>query len=180
MKRLALILVVFLFNIIGVDAQEWIGVDNAVPVKIQERLVSSSEEEVIIDVKVGGFYKGKVATPQGNQFIISGDEMAQMFEAGAPDLPLYAIPIIIGDKAEMKVSVIKSKYVDFENIEVAPSKGNFSRKINPDDVPYVYGDMYQKDEFFPSQPMSLEKPYIIRDFRGQNLMVYPYAYNPIT
>lgn len=180
MKRLALILVVFLFNIIGVDAQEWIGVDNAVPVKIQERLVSSSEEEVIIDVKVGGFYKGKVATPQGNQFIISGDEMAQMLEAGAPDLPLYAIPIIIGDKAEMKVSVIKSKYVDFENIEVAPSKGNFSRKINPDDVPYVYGDMYQKDEFFPSQPMSLEKPYIIRDFRGQNLMVYPYAYNPIT
>ena len=103
--------------------------------------------------------------------------MAQMLEAGAPDLPLYAIPIIIGDKAEMKASVNKSKYVDFENIEVAPSKGNFSRKINPDDVPYVYGDMYQKDELFPSQPMSLEKPYIIRDFRGQNLMVYPYAYN---
>lgn len=180
MKRLALILVVFLFNIIGVDAQEWIGVDKAMPVKIQERLVSSSEEEIVIDVKVSGFYKEKVATPQGDQFIISGDKMASMLEAGAPDLPLYSIPIIIGDKAEMNVSVLKSKYVDFENIEVAPSKGNFSRKINPDDVPYVYGDMYQKDAFFPSQQMSLEKPYIIRDFRAQNLMVYPYVYNPVT
>ena len=94
--------------------------------------------------------------------------------------PLFSIPIIIGDKAEMNVSVIKSKYVDFENMEVAPSKGNFSRKINPNDVPYVYGEMYQKDEFYPLQQGALEKPYIFRDYRGQNLMVYPYAYNPIT
>lgn len=180
MKRLALILVVFLFNIIYVNAQEWIGVDSAVPVKIQEHLVSSSEEEIVIDVKVGGFYKKQVSTPKGDQFVISGNEMASMLEAGAPDLPLYSIPIIIGDNAEMLASVLKYKYVDFENIEVAPSKGNFSRKINPDDVPYVYGDIYQQDAFFPSQQMSLEKPYVIRDFRGQNLMVYPYAYNPVT
>ena len=103
-----------------------------------------------------------------------------MLEVGAPDLPSYPISMIIGDNAEMKVSILESKYVDFENIDVAPSKGNFSRKINPDDVPYTYGDMYQQDAYYPAQMASLEKPYIIRDFRGQNTLVYPYAYNPVT
>jgi hypothetical protein len=180
MKRLALVLVVFLLSFISVSAQEWVGIDNVSPTKTQKYLVSSSEEEIVVDLKVAGFLQEKVMTPNGEQYVISGDDMAPILEAGSPDLPLYSIPIIIGDKAEMKVSVLKSKYVDFENIEVAPSKGNFSRKINPDDVPYVYGDIYQQDAFFPSQQMSLEKPYVIRDFRGQNLMVYPYAYNPLT
>ena len=180
MKRLALVLVVFLLSFISVSAQEWVGIDNVLPTKTQKYLVSSSEEEIVVDLKVSGFMQEKVMTPNGEQYVISSDDMAPMLEAGSPDLPLYSIPIIIGDKAEMKVSVLKSKYVDFENIEVAPSKGNFSRKINPDDVPYIYGDMYQEDAFYPAQQADLEKPYIIRDYRAQNLMVYPYAYNPVT
>ena len=145
MKRLALILSVLLCNVIGVNAQEWVGINGAAPIKIQERLVSSSEDEIVVAVKVGGYMQEKVMTPRGEQLVISGDGMAPMLETGAPDLPLFSIPIIIGDKAEMNVSVIKSKYVDFENMEVAPSKGNFSRKINPNDVPYVYGEMYQTE-----------------------------------
>ena len=180
MKRYILILVALLFNVTDVFAQEWRGVDGCAPGKIQEYLVSSSEEEIVVDVKVNGFFMEKVMTPKGEQVIISGDDMVSMLETGAPDLPLYPISMIIGDKAEMNVSVIKSKYVDFENIEVAPSKGNFSRKINPDDVMYTYGDMYQQDAYYPVQQVCLEMPYIIRDFRGQNMLVYPYAYNPVT
>lgn len=180
MKKLVLILVIFLFGVISVHAQEWIGVAENEPIEIQERLVSSSEEEIIVDVKVGGFFMEKVTTPKGEEVIISGKDMVPMLVAGMPDLPLYSISMIIGDKAEMKVSVLESEYVDFENINVAPSKGNFSRKINPDDVPFTYSDIYHQDAFYPAQMVSLEKPYIIRDFRGQNMLVYPYAYNPVT
>ena len=143
-------------------------------------MVSSSEDEIIVDVKVGGFYQTSVETPNGKQVVISADNMAAMLTKGAPELPMYPISMIIGDRAEMKVSVVKSNYVDFENVEVAPSKGNFSRQINPADVEYVYGEMYQQDAFYPATQASLEAPYILRDFRGQNLMVYPYAYNPAT
>ena len=180
MKKLTSIILVFLFGILGISAQEWIGIDGHKHVKIQEKLVSSSDNEIVVDVKVGGFYQEMVMTQYGKQVIISADDMASMLETGAPDLPFYPIPIIVGDKAEMTASVVDSKYVDIENVEVAPSKGNFSREINPDDVPYVYGDMYQKDAFYPSQQVILEKPYIIRDFRGQNIQVYPYSYNPVT
>ena len=170
----------FLMASTFVYAQEWVGVNKNTPVKIQETLVSSSEEEIVVDVKVGGFYQEAVKTPNGSQFVISGEGMASMLIKGAPDLPMYPISMIIGDRAEMEVSVVKSNYVDFENVEVAPSKGNFSRQINPADVEYVYGEMYEQDAFYPATQATLEAPYILRDFRGQNLMVYPYAYNPAT
>lgn len=179
MKRLALLLLIFSL-VAATYAQEWVSVDKSAPMKIQKHLVSSSEEEIIVDVKLNGFFKESVTTLKGKQVIISGDDMVSMLVAGAPDLSLYSMPLIIGDKAEMEVNVIKSKYVDFEDVEVAPSKGNFSRKINPDDVPFTYSDVYQHDAFYPAQQAVLENPYVIRDFRAQNMLVYPYAYNPVT
>ena len=161
-------------------AQEWYGITSDSPAKMQKTLVSSTENEIIVDVQIDGFYTKKVETPKGSQVIISYDKMASMLEAGAPDLPLANIPTIIGDRAEMKVSVVKSSYVDIEGIEVAPSKGNFSRQIDPEDVPYTYGAMYEQDAFWPATQVYLEKPYILRDFRGQNIMVRPFAYNPVT
>ncbi|MBQ8760527.1 MAG: T9SS type A sorting domain-containing protein [Bacteroidales bacterium] len=180
MKKLFLTLAVFLLASTFGFAQEWVGVNKSTPIRIQESLVSSSENEIVIDVKVGGFYKDARQTPNGEQFVINATDMAAMLVKGAPDLPMYPISMIIGDNAKMEVSVVKSNYVDFENIEVAPSKGNFSRQINPNDVEYVYGEMYQQDAFYPAQQAALEAPYILRDFRGQNVMVYPYAYNPVT
>ena len=180
MRKLFFAVAMLLSTTMLLSAQEWVGVERNASTRIQESLVSSSEEEIVIDVKVAGFFQSAVKTQRGQQVVISGEDMASMLVAGAPDLPMYPISMIIGNTAEMKVSVVESSYVDFENVEVAPSKGNFSREINPNDVPYVYGDMYQQDEFYPAQQAALDKPYILRDFRGQNVMVYPYAYNPVT
>ena len=179
MKRLTLLFFVLSLAVVT-NAQEWVGVDKSAPAKVQKNLVLSSEEEIIVDVKINGYYQETISTPNGNQVIISGEDMASMLIAGTPDLPLYSIPLIIGDKGRMKVNVIKSKYVDFEDVEVAPSKGNFSREINPDDVPFTYSEVYLQDDFYPAQQAALDNPYILRDFRAQNLLVYPYAYNPVT
>lgn len=180
MKKLSLLIAMFLMTSVLGLSQEWVGVNNNTPVRIQESLVASSESEIIVDVKVAGFYKKEVETSKGTQFVIDAENMAAMLVKGAPSLPMYPISMIIGDNAEMEVSVVKSNYTDFENIELAPSKGNFSRQINPAEVEYVYGEMYQQDAFYPATQASLEAPYILRDFRAQNLMVYPYAYNPVT
>lgn len=122
----------------------------------------------------------KVDTPNGTQLIVSVPKMASMLEAGAPDLPQFPVPAIIGDMAEMQVSVTKCAFTDYEGIEIAPSKGNFSRQIDPKTVAYTYGEMYNDDAFYPAAQAYLETPYIIRDFRGQNIMVRPFAYNPMT
>ena len=179
MKKTFFAIVSCLFAL-TINAQEWVGISKTSSTKIQKTLISSSEKKVVVDVKIDGFYKHAVKTQQGEQLIISGEGMAYMPIKGAPNLPMYPISMIVGDKAEMEVSIVKSEYVDFENVEVAPSKGNFSRQIDPNDVPYTYGEMYQQDAFYPAQQAVLGDPYILRDFRGQNMMVYPYAYNPVT
>ncbi|MBR6272014.1 MAG: T9SS type A sorting domain-containing protein [Bacteroidales bacterium] len=146
----------------------------------QTKLISSSEERIVVEVQLNGYNTTRVQTPQGEQLIISAPGMYAMLEAGAPDLPMFPIPAIIGDRAEMTVNVINADYTDYTNVSIAPSKGNFSRQINPNDVAYTYGAMYQQDAFYPATQAYLEAPYIYRDFRGQNIMVRPFAYNPVT
>ena len=86
-----------------------------------------------------------------------------MLEEGSPDLPLFAIPVLIGDRAAMEVKVKEVEYQDFENMEIAPSKGNFSREIDPDEVPFRYGEVYAQNRFFPDNQAQLDEPYILRD-----------------
>ena len=180
MRKSSLLTALFLmFSFMGF-AQEWHGITSDSPTRMKKTLVSSTEDEIVVDVNIDGFYTNNVTTPNGKQSVIYVDRMASMLQEGAPDLPMEPISVIIGDMAEMTVNVVKSSYVDIPNIEVAPSKGNFSRQINPDDVPYTYGEMYQQDAFWPATQATLEAPYILRDFRGQNIMVRPFAYNPVT
>ena len=161
-------------------AQQWVGINGNTPAAPQVKLISSSEAKVVVDFSLSGFNMTRVSTPNGIQQVISVPKMATMLEAGAPDLPQFPVPVIIGDMAEMEVSVVKSAFTDYENIEVAPSKGNFSRQIDPESVPYTYGEMYSQNAFYPAEQAYLEAPYIIRDFRGQNIMVRPFNYNPVT
>ena len=161
-------------------AQQWTVISSSVPVGPEVKLVSSSEQQVVVDFSLSGFYLTRVSTSNGIEQVVSVPQMASMLEAGAPDLPHFPVPAIIGDMAEMQVSVTKSAFTDYENVEIAPSKGNFSRQIDPESVAYTYGEMYNQDAFYPAAQAYLETPYIIRDFRGQNIMVRPFAYNPMT
>jgi Peptidase family C25, C terminal ig-like domain./Peptidase family C25./Propeptide_C25. len=145
-----------------------------------QRLVSSTENEIKVEVSVDGFLKNAVETPNGEAFVITNNKMMQLAQAGEPNVPSIVIPAVIGDDALMSVEVVDAQYVDYENIVVAPSKGDFPRSINPDDVPYTYGTMYQQDAFYPAQVAKLSEPYIHRDVRGQNMMVTPYLYNAVT
>jgi Peptidase family C25, C terminal ig-like domain./Peptidase family C25./Propeptide_C25. len=179
MKKTLLFLLVILAFASG-NAQNWHSIKSDSPVGPKTSLVSNSEKQIVVDFQLAGFNMMPVSTQEGRQMIVEVPDMVSMLEAGAPDLPMFAIPVIIGDVAEMNVSISNAKYTDFHDVAIAPSKGNFSRQINPDDVPYTYGSMYQKDAFYPTAQAYLEDPYILRDFRGQNIMVVPFAYNAIT
>ena len=161
-------------------SQEWVGCLQQTPTAPTVKLMSDTEQKTELCFILGGFFKEEVNTPKGLQYIIKVPKMASMLEEGSPDLPLYAIPVLIDDLAAMEVQVKEAKYQDFEGVEVAPSKGNLSREINPDEVPFHYGDAYTQNRFYPGFQAQLDKPYILRDFRGQNLLVYPFAYNPVT
>lgn len=176
MKKLTFILLLILLSI-NLFAQEITRNDGAAP-KVE--LLSQNTDEITIRFQLGDYIDNKVETPRGTAVTITAPKMASILEEGAPDLPLFAIPVAIGDRDEMEVKIKAVQYRDFQDVEVAPSKGNFSREIDPADVPYRYGEAYSKDAFYPSMQADLEAPYILRDVRGQNILVYPFAYNPVT
>ena len=159
--------------------QQWVAIKSDTPSTLQTELLSSSESSITVKLQVPGFYAFEVATPRGEANIISVPRAVSTAEAGEPDLPMIAIPALVGDQQHYSIRVLDAQYIDFQ-MEVAPSKGDFPRTVNPEDVPYTYGEAYNNDAFFPAQNVGLYEPYVFRDFRGQNMVIYPFAYNPIT
>jgi len=104
---------------------------------------------------------------------------SNIMQKGCPDIPNIRRGIIIPDDAKMDVHISSSNYQDYENILIAPSKGILPRTIDPNDVPYVFGDVYDENNWFPRAIAELGDPYILRDFRGQVVIVNPFQYNPI-
>ena len=144
------------------------------------QLVTSTDKEIVVELNVNGFNTNTVTTPNGDEIVITSKKMFNLAQAGEPNMPSVVIPAVIGDNALMDVEVIDSQYVEYQNVEIAPSKGDFPRSIDPEDVPYTYGAMYQQDAFYPAQLAHLDEPYIHRDVRGQNMVVTPYSYNAVT
>ena len=176
-KRLLSILLAFTATL-GFG-QSWTAITSNQPSPIQTSLVSSSESKIAVHVQVSGFYSNEVSTPRGTAQVISMPKAVSTSEAGEPDLPMIAIPALIGDQTHYAIRVLHESHLDFP-MEVAPSKGDFSRQIDPETVPYTYGPAYDEDAFFPANRVWLYDPYILRDFRGQNMVVYPFAYNPVS
>lgn len=135
-----------------------------------------SDKELIINVKPSGFQLKNVA--EGN--LVALENATSLLQEGAPDIQKLAYSFIIPDNALMKVEVLAESFSEIQNVNLLPSKGNLSRTLNPADIPYKKGAIYQKNEFFPAKLAELQKPYILRDFRAQTVWVYPIQYNPAT
>ena len=178
MRKHIMTLVLVMLTVISFG-QQWVAVKSGTPSAIQTTLVSSSESQITVNLQVPGFYTQEVTTPRGEANLITVPRTVSTAAAGEPKLPMIAIPAIVGDRQHYGIRIIDAQYTDFQ-MAVAPSKGDFPRTINPADVPYTYGEAYSTNAFFPAQNVDLYEPYILRDFRGQNMVIYPFAYNGVT
>ena len=175
----------FLFLFAGLIASagaqsNWIGINTATPSPAETTLINSNIQETMIQFTLNGYLESSISTPRGKEMQISADNAYQIMETGHPDLAKLVTTIIIPDIDEMEVNVISSDYVEFKDVDIAPSKGHFTRDIRPEDVPFVYGQAYDEDAFWPGKLAQLEEPFIMRDFRGQTVTVFPFQYNPVS
>ena len=171
-------LFLFLCASILLPSNTWNSINSTVPKPINIDLVSSDIDNTIIKFEMDGFH---LIENFENSYIVRTENGASMLNEGNPDLHKISASVVIPDRSKMKINVLSSKYIDYKNINISPSKGNLSREINPNDVPFTYSDTYSKDEFYPSQISTFdESPYILRDLRGQAISFNPFQYNPIT
>lgn len=184
MKRILQLFIAFLNVCIFLAsngwAKEWVAINPNPKESVSLKVVSSDANSTKMHLDLSGFTKEEVVTPRGNAFKISLPEGAKNLNAGTPDIDHLSASIIIPNHGEVTYKITNSSFVDYPNIEIAPSKGNINRTQLPSEVPYVYGNSYSANKFGPSSLIELSKPYILRDFRGQAISVFPLQYNPIT
>ena len=143
-------------------------------------LVSEKSVSTTIKFDLNEFNLIEVETDYGSAVKISSAKAPVMLDAGNPELIYLPTAIIVPDVGSAELNITYGAYTDIENIEIAPSKGNLKRSIDPETVPYVKGEVYNINAFFPGTLAELNEPFIMRDVRGQSIFAYPVQYNPVT
>jgi hypothetical protein len=147
---------------------------------IEISLLSSDIKTSTINCAVSSFELQEVATPGGTSSIVEVMQGIPLYEKGAPDLRRISTSLVIPNRGNMEVKILSSTYKDYENIEIAPSKGVLMIADDASKIPYEYGSTYQKNAFYPGTVAELREAHIMRDVRGQVLDIYPFQYNPVT
>src|SRR6056297_2056732 len=173
---LSFILVAFYAN-----SQEWEMLDETkASTETEVKLLNSDENQITLKFEFNAYVLKQLSTSKGAANLLQIPDCERIKIKGAPDLPKITRSVVIPDNADMKVNLKKSKYIEFDGMDIVPSKGVLSREIDPATVPYVYGEVYSKDAFYPSDIVKGNTPYIIRNVRGKSVTVYPVQYNPVT
>jgi len=180
MKKTGFLLLLIFPLLLNAQERPYTDINNDGIFKTSINLLNESVENPLIEININAYDLNPVTVNGLEAVIVDAPEMARILDAGVPDLPKIARSVIIPDMGSMSLNVVKSEFIEIQNVNVAPSKGNLLRNVNPDDVPYSYGSVYQQNAFFPSQQAVLQEPYIMRDLRGQVITFYPFSYNPIS
>jgi len=143
-------------------------------------LIAERGESTTIQFDLNELDLIEVATNYGLANLMMSGKTPVILEAGVPELIYLPTSIIIPDVGSAELSIEYGAFTEIENIEIAPSKGSISRSVDPETIPYIKGEVYNVDAFFPGKLAELNEPFIMRDVRGQTLFVYPVQYNPVT
>ncbi|UCG16456.1 MAG: hypothetical protein JSV19_00145, partial [Phycisphaerales bacterium] len=147
---------------------------------VNVQVLQDTGDRIVIRYQVGDYTISPVDIGGYKYAQISLENEPLIKERGSPELPRVCRSIIIPDDAKMAVEVVQSDYQEIEAIDVVPSKGFLPRTVNPEDVPYAFGDVYTVDAFYPADLASLREAYILRDYRGTVIELNPFQYNPVT
>lgn len=140
-------------------------------------LLNSNITNTSIKITVDGYEFIEV---EDGLYEINIDGGIPLLEKGAPNLPALKTSIIIPDNSNMSINIIDYEYEEISGINIAPSKGNLLRNVNPVDISYEYGKEYTSNSFYPNSLTEMREPYILRDLRGQGILIYPFQYNPVS
>jgi PKD repeat protein len=179
MKKIFLLSLLIIAGISGI-ASNWISISSALPAPAKTQLVSSDIQRSQVHFRMDGFNLREVQTPRGTAYSVSLEKATPILQEGAPDVPKLTASVIIPDRAMMNIRIVSSSYKDYTGMDIAPSKGVIMRDIDPSTVPFRYGREYNMDKFFPGNLSDARDPFIIRDLRGQTMIIYPFQYNPVT
>ncbi len=142
-------------------------------------VISSGPQSTILEMTLGHFNRESVRINGDVYWALNLKKEGATMETGMPQLPYISRSLIIPGTALMNAQILESEYTDVV-MPIAPSKGNLTRDINPDTVPWTFNSFYQSNGYYPTSLSRLSEPFIVRDYRGITVYMQPFVYYPAT
>lgn len=177
-KRYCLLISLFLVGSLSWGA-EWVSLTGSAAESPAVKVLESTDSQIQLSYAVNGFNRAEIVINGVTYSVIGLEGESRIWAAGNPELPRLCRSVIIPDDARMQARVLAFDFTDLPNVRIAPSKGDLPRSVNPEDIPYEFGEVYQKDAWYPANVVELQEPYVLRDFRGQVVEVNAFQYNPV-
>ena len=146
MKSIIKLFVTVSFLLSALFAKDWVDIGSPNPSEPDWTINNNTDGNIEISFNLSGYFIEKDSNGD-SQITFPGG--VPILKSGAPELPRMARSIIIPDLAHMELSVIETKYFDIDIENILPSKGNLTRDIDPETVPYIYGKSYEADAWYP-------------------------------
>ena len=178
MRRLALLVLLLVLVALPAGARQVLLGSGSEPYDLE--LLSATPERSVVELRLNHFDLEAVTIAGATWTEVALGKRALHLERGLPALPTLRESLLIPDDGVMGLRVLGVEYTELAGIDVAPSKGNILRTIDPALVDYAFADFYRTDGWYPAEPAKLETPYILRDTRGLVLELNPFQYNPAT
>ncbi len=149
---------------------------------VDVQVLQNAADRIVVQVNLGAFEQELVKIDGAPYLAIQLPGEPLLLNEGAPELPHVTRSLALPTAGAMQVVIDESAsaYYELTDVAIAPSKGNLLRTVNPADVPYTFGPVYQSGTFYPGTLAQLGEPYILRDIRGVVLDLLPFQYNPAT
>ena len=109
-----------------------------------------------------------------------GTDIVLPANPGDPDLPTFSRFIAIPNGASAHIEMSHRSMTTIQNVDLLPAA---PIKFDTDDSPNTYEkntSIYNKNAFFPEQPVTVSEPFSLRGVQTVAVTVTPYQYNPVT
>jgi hypothetical protein len=173
-RILALLLVVFMPLLAEAS---WITVNPGISEHGQASVLSDTGESIRLAFELGGYRTEELTLEDGTYVQLSVPGMAPTLEKSEPELPMWTGSVIIPDQGTASIRIVREVWEEAPTLPVVPSKGNLYRTVDPETIPYVFSSSYSEDAWFPATKAGISDPFILRDFRGVTITLYPLRYN---
>ncbi len=137
-----------------------------------------SDSEMLLDFNVADFIVTTVEKGGISYSVIKGAGSVFTVDEGYAEIPYHATAVQLKEDRNVEMKYSFDGYEDIElKYPLLPSRGIISRSQKIDEIPYRIADGSVKNEWYPGKIAEITDPFIMRDVRGTNIIVYPYQYN---
>lgn len=144
------------------------------------KVIKTEANSVTVEYTFSGLNQQPVAINGKTYQKVYAMDCVPVLNSGFPQVLRSSVSLAIPNNSIPKLEIISTDFSELNNIAIAPSKGSLTRNINPDEVPYTFGAVYQKNSFYPADVAAINSTYLLRDQKGVSLSVFPIQTNPVT